>query len=360
MLLALSSLTSVAPVPFYIGTYTSPEGSRGIYRSTFDAATGAMTPPTLVAETPNPSYLAWHPGGQILYAVNETREGTVSAFASDSGGELRFLNRESVHGADPCHLSLHPKGTHLFAANYSSGNAVALPVEADGRLRPASGIFQNEGTGPNEGRQKGPHMHFVAPVGDGSTLHACDLGTDEVLTLRLDAASGELKAGSPRAAKTEPGGGPRHLALSADGRHAYVNTEMKNGLEHFRRNPESGELTRVGTTPTVPEGARSSSAAILMHPSGRWLFVSNRGHDSIAVFAIGEDGAPSLKSIVPAVAQPRGVALDPSGRWLLVASQAKGEIGAMAFDPASGSLELKPERIRVDRPVCLLFPAVSR
>jgi 6-phosphogluconolactonase len=357
--LLFSALGSAKEVDLYVGTYTSPEGSRGIYHARFDPETGAISEPELAAEATNPSFLAIHPNGRTLYSVHETRDGSVSAYAIGADRKLIHLNTQRTDGADPCHLTLDGKGRHLFVASYSTGNLATLPVRADGSLAPWSGLMQNEGSGPNKDRQQGPHMHAVYPTPDDRFVYACDLGTDEILTFRYDAERGTLTPTEPRAGRAPAGGGPRHLALHPNGRFAYANNEMLNSVTVFARHPETGELRELHTIASLPDGeptAGKSTAEIVLHPSGKWLYVSNRGHDSIAAYTVGEDGTLKLLEIESAgVRGPRSFALDPTGRWLVVAGQHTNDLTALRIDPASGALTPSGRKVSVKAPVCVVF-----
>jgi 6-phosphogluconolactonase len=358
--LALTSgVASAGEAPFYIGTYTSDGGSKGIYRAVLDTETGTLSEPTLVAETPGPSFLALRPGGAFLYAVRESPEGQVSSFAVQPDGTLRHLNTESAHGGGPCHVAVDRGGKNLFVANYGGGSLACLPIEADGSLAPASTVFENSGSGPNKQRQEKPHLHAIYPDAESRFVYACDLGTDEVLVFRLDAEQGKLTPAEPRSAKVPPGGGPRHLAIHPGGRFVFVNNELTNTVTAFRRDLQNGSLAAIQTIPTLPDGEPvpgNTTAEIFLDPSGKWLYVSNRGHDSIAAYAVADDGRLTLLEIEPAgVAVPRGFGIDPSGQWLVVAGQKTNDLTALKIDPSYGTLSPGPNKINVGSPVCVVF-----
>ena len=351
---------SAHDLEFYIGTYTSPGGSQGIYRASLNTHSGKITKPELQAEIPNPTYLALAPGGGFLYATHEVDGGKVSAFAIPAGEKPRLLNTENAHGDITCHLAVDPAGKNLLVANYGNGSFASLPIRADGSLAPASAVVQDQGHGPNKGRQNGPHAHGIYPDAQGKFAYACDLGTDSVLTFRLDPAAGTLKANDPPAAKSAPGSGPRHLAIHPNGRLAFVNNELACTVNAFKLDPEAGTLAETQTISTLPPGRsptpRDTTAEMFCHPNGKWLYVSNRGHDSIAAYAIGADGQLSLLEVKPAgVAEPRGFAIDPSGRWLVVAGQNSNNLTALAIDPSTGRLEAGRETVAVGSPACILF-----
>ncbi|MBA3314104.1 MAG: lactonase family protein [Planctomycetota bacterium] len=346
-------------VPFYIGTYTSPGGSQGIYRAVLDVETGELSQPELAAEAPGPSFVAIHPNGQFLYAVHEPTEGDVSAYAIDADGKLKKLNTQSSGGGGPCHVSVSPDGRNVFTASYGAGSLACLPLKADGSLDEASAVIENTGSGPDKARQEGPHLHAIYADGENSFVYACDLGTDEVLIFRLNSEEGTLTPTEPRSAKVPPGGGPRHLAMHPNGRFAFANNEMTSAVTAFSRDPKSGALSPKQTVSTLPDGKPvpgNSTAEIFLHPNGKWLYVSNRGHDSIAAFNVGQDGELSLIEIASAgVSVPRGFGIDPSGRWLVAAGQKSNDLTALAIDPKTGKLSPGPNRVSVDKPVCVAF-----
>lgn len=357
MLLPLLFTLAAAPeADVYLGTYTGEGGSKGIYRLRMNLETGALSQPELAAETTAPSYLAWHPDGKTLYAVNEFSGGEAAAFAVE-GGKLRERNRVRFQGGGPCHISVHPSGKHAFVAAYGGGTVAVLPIQADGSLGEARQVFQNQGSGPNKSRQEAPHLHYVAPSPDGKFVYACALGTDEVLSFRF--AEGQLELLEPRAAKVPPGGGPRHFVLHPNGKTLYANLEMTLGVATFERDPSIGALKLAATASTLPPGeqiAGRSTAAIRLHPSGKWLAVSNRGHDSLAIFPVQADGKLGSAKVVPlGVKTPRDFDFDPTGKWVLAAGQDGNEVATLRFDVATGALEPTAHRVRVGRPVCVLF-----
>jgi 6-phosphogluconolactonase len=350
----------------YVGTYTRPGGSQGIYRLTFDAATGALSPAELVAETPSPSFLALHPARPVLCAVNELTEyagekaGSVSAFALDrSSGALKALNVVSSRGGAPCHLAIDRAGKHVVVANYVGGNVAVLPIREDGGLGDSTCLVQHEGKSVNPRRQEGPHAHGTHFDPAGAVLAVPDLGIDRVKLYRLDEAQGVLTANAPPAATVEPGSGPRHLAYTPDGKRAYVINEMASTVTVFDVDPGSGALTARQTISTLPEGfeGSSSTAEVVVHPSGRFVYGSNRGHDSLAIFAVdaasGELTAKGHQSTRGKT--PRNFAIDPSGNWLVAANQDSDTLAVFRIDPATGGLSAVGDPVAVPMPVCVLF-----
>ena len=326
----------------YLGTYT--EGaSKGIYRATLDRETGAIAAPTLVGQAENPSFVAV--SGDRLYAVEETGTGSASAYRIEQDGGLTLLSRRTGLGVAPCHLSV--AGDRLLVANYGAGSVAALPIGGDGALgRPV--FAKNAGKGTTA-RQEAPHLHFVQA--HGSRAYACDLGTDEILAYPL--AKGAL--GTPDRTKLRAGSGPRHLAFGKG--FVYANGELDNTVTAFAID-RFGLLTAVQTLSSLPEeyAGTSFSAEIAVSPNGRWLYVSNRGHDSLAVFAVGADGTLSLTDVqLVALREPRGFAIDPSGRWMVVAGQNSDEIVSYPLDPATGRLGAAAGRATVGKPTCVAF-----
>jgi 6-phosphogluconolactonase len=351
----------------YFGTYTEGK-SRGIYVSRFDPQTGRLTTPELAAESTNPSFLAVHPSGRFVYAANEVDSfegaaaGAASAFAVDPAtGKLTLLGQSSSRGAAPCYVSLDRGGRHLFVANYGGGSVAVIPVGEDGRLGPASGFVQHRGTGADPKRQEGPHAHAIDVDPSGRFVLAVDLGLDRVLVYRFDADKGSLVPHEPPFAPVKPAAGPRHLAFRPDGRFAYVVNELAMTLTAFRYDADRGTLAEVATVSTLPAGTGVtpdfSCAEVLAHPSGRFVYASNRGHDTIAVFAVdGETGVPRLVENVGTGGQiPRGFGIDPSGRYLLAANQKSDRVAVFAIDPASGRLRATGQTVEVGTPVSVAF-----
>jgi 6-phosphogluconolactonase len=349
----------------FIGTYTSP-ASTGIYVSRLDPATGALSAPTLAAEGRNPSFLAASRDGRFLYAVNEVDAvdgkpgGGLTGYAIDkTAGTLKLLNSQSTVGGGPAHVSV--AGTMVFVANYGGGSVVAYQTAADGTLKPASTVMQHKGSSVNPDRQKGPHAHAVTPDPSGRFLYAPDLGLDQVLIYRIDAAAGTIAPATPPFVSTPAGSGPRHIAISGDGKRAYVITEMLCTIEVFDRSASTGALAPVQTISTLPAGQAvekgMSTAEVLLHPSGKFLYGSNRGHDSLVVYAVdASTGKLTLRQHVPTGGKmPRGFNIDPSGTFLVVGNQNSDTIGTFRIDPAKGTLTATGHTIAVGKPVSFEF-----
>src|SRR5690348_12020896 len=277
----------------YVGTYTD-KGAKGVYVYRYNAASGQLSGPELAAETANPSFLTIAAGRQFLYAVNEVQRyqtessGGVSALAIEPGGRLRLLNEVPSGGADPCYVSLDKTDKYVLVANYTGGSVAVFPVQADGSLGAATAFIQHKGSGPNRERQEAAHAHWIETSPDNRFAIAADLGMDEVLVYRFDAATGKLTANDPPFAKLEPGSGPRHVAFAPNGKFVYVINELQSTVTAFSYDAGSAVLHSLQTISTLPKdfSGENTAAEIAVHPNGRFLFASNRGHDSIAVFAI--------------------------------------------------------------------------
>jgi 6-phosphogluconolactonase len=350
-------------VRVYVGTYTSGD-SKGIYRLELDLSTGALTPVGEPAETANPSFLAFHPGGRFLYAVNETgdakagKSGGVSAFAIDPAtGALTLLNQQSSGGADPCHLSLDTAGKHVLVANYSGGNAAVLPIQADGRLGAATALVQHEGTNPTP-RDAGPHAHAVHLSLDNRFAFVADLGLDKLMAYRFDAAKGTLTAHTPPSVGLALGAGPRHFTFDKAGRRAYVINELNGTITGLDYDAVAGTMKEFQTVPTLPPDWKGgvSTAEIVLGPGERFLYGSNRaGHDSLAIYAVDSaTGKLTPKGHQPTLGKtPRNFAIDPSGTYLLAANQDSDSIVVFRIDAQTGGLTAVGQPTRVPKPVCL-------
>jgi len=354
----------------YVGSYTDPS-HRGIHRFELDPVTGAATEPVVVGVTRNPSFLAWHPNGRVLYAVNEVgdfdggRTGAVTAFAVDEvAGGLRAVGQQPTGGVDPCHLVVDKAARNLLVANYSSGSVAVLPLDAEGRLRPPSAVIQHAGQGPNRARQEGPHAHAVALDGQERFALVADLGADKVFVYRYAPGEGRLAPHEPAWVALEPGSGPRHLAWHPNGQYAYLVEELTSSISILRYEAARGTLARTQSVSMLPAGParQNTGAGIAISSDARFLYASNRGHDSLALFRVDPaGGALTAAGHVPTGGRtPRHFALDPSGRWLLVANQDSNSITVFRVDPASGRPAPLGPPISVPKPVCVLFAAPRR
>jgi 6-phosphogluconolactonase len=345
-----------------VGTYTGKTNSKGIYEFEFDPATGKMSAVQVAAETTDPSWVLVHPNGKYLYSVNEIgKASTVSAFAVDpKNGKLTLLNQLPSLGEDPCHLAFDKTGKVLFVANYTSGNIVVFPILADGKLGEHSALQQDSGTlGPNKERQEAPHAHFIMPSEHNRFVYVSDLGLDRVLIYKFDYPKGSLEQVPENSwATLKPGTGPRHIALSKDGKFMYVVGEMASAVTVFaNRNQQT--LQAIQTAPMLPAGfsERNDAAEIELHPNGKFLYASNRGQDSIVVYSVDQKfGTLTQLEVVPTSGkEPRHFAIDPTGRFLLAENQLSDTIVEFRIDLATGKLTPTGETIAVPSPVCISF-----
>lgn len=344
----------------YAGTYT--RGSGGIHRIGMADGTGALSGGEVAAECPSPSFLAVGPGGKALYAVNEigdyagARAGSVSAFARGADGALKPVNVVSSHGSYPCHLTVTRAGGHVLVANYGSGAVAVIPVLSDGSLGDASCVIQHHGSSVNQARQEGPHAHSVDLDRANRFALVCDLGIDQTLIYRFDASGGKLLPhDTVHAAR---GAGPRHVAFHPNGRLVYVINELDSTIGAYRYDPAAGAMKHIDTISTLPadfKGA-STTAEIAVHPSGRWVYGSNRGHDSLAIFAVNPaTGALRPVGHAPTLGKtPRHFSIHPGGRFVLVGNQESDAVLVFRIDGANGSLAPAESRVSIPSPVCVL------
>ena len=362
--------TSQSRYLVYVGTYTT-NGSKGIYEYTFNPGSGQLTAAGLAAETQNPSFLAIDPSHRFLYAVNEVGKyknkssGGVSAFAIDrASGKLSLLKEVASGGADPCYVALDKTGKYVLVANYTGGSIAVFRVNADGSLGARSAFVQHKGSGPNKERQQGPHAHWIETTPDNRFAIAADLGLDELLVYHFDASHGALTANDPPFAKVEAGAGPRHLAFHPNGKFAYVINELQGTVSAFSYDATHGRLNPLENISTLPKdfSAENTTAEIEVHPSGKFLYASNRGHDSIAAFAIdAQKGTLRLIDHFSTKGRtPRSFAIDPTGSWLLVANQNTGNVIVFRIDKRTGRLTAGGEEVKVPSPVCLKFFALQK
>ncbi len=343
----------------YVGTYTG-DRSEGIYVYKLNLLTGALERVGATGGVVNPSYLTLDGQKRHLYAVSEGGQGEVVAYAIDPAtGGLSELNRVSSHGSAPCYVSLAPGGGSVLVANYSSGTAAVLPVGADGRLGEATSVVQHSGSGADPGRQEGPHAHFIRPDPTGRRVLVCDLGIDRVMVYDLDRNAGKLTPNAPPSIPLAPGAGPRHLAFDPTGRFLYVINELNSTVTGFAYDGRTGAATAIQTISTLPAGFSGTSfcADIHLAPSGRFLYGSNRGHDSIVIFAVDpKTGGLSLVGHESTRGSfPRNFTLDPSGTLLLVANQKSDSVATFRVDPARGTLTPLGDLTAIPAPVCLAF-----
>ncbi len=346
-----------------IGTYT--RGSGGIHQIEMDDTTGEMTHRGVVGECRSPSFLAFSPDGRFVYAVNEIADfqgaqaGSVTAFTRDAAGTLKALNTVSSHGSYPCHITTARDGKHVLLANYGSGTVAVIPIKPDGSLGNAVCVIQHAGSSVNKARQEGPHAHSINLDTSARFALACDLGTDEVIVYRYNARTGMLDRAGLQAAKAAPGAGPRHLAFHPNGRFAYVINELDSTISTYRYDPNAGTLALIGSVPTLPTSftAASTTAEVVVHPSGKWVYGSNRGHDSIAVFAVNPASGAlrPLGHVLTGGKTPRNFAVDPKGRRMVVANQDSNEVRLFTLDERTGMPTATEHAVSIPLPVCVRF-----
>lgn len=372
---AALTTTAIAGENFlvYFGTNTNAKnGSKGVYVSRFNTATGELTEPQLAAEAGNPGFLAIHPSKKYLYACGDVtsaegkKAGGISAFGIDSkSGKLTLINQAATTGAGPCHVSVDKTGKVATISNYGSGSISSYAIKEDGSVSPEVSFFQHEGSGADPKRQAGPHAHSVNFSPDNRFAFACDLGLDKVLIYKVDTASGKLTPNDPPFAKTPAGGGPRHLAFHPSGKFVFVNNEMGMSETVFAYDAEKGALTEVETVSTLPEADRGmkglSTAESVAHPNGRVVYVSNRTHDTIAVFACDPaTGKLTLLQNVPVEGKiPRNICLDPTGKWLIAAHQDSATAALFKVDQDSGKLTFTGTKVNVPGSICVRFLALD-
>jgi len=361
-----ASAMSTPDTEFYlfVGTYTSG-GSEGIYVYRFNAETGKLTYANKAAGIQNPSYLCIEPRTKYLYAVNEnSRSGGVSAFSIDlKTGGLTFLNQQSTQGGAPCYVSVDRESRWVFAANYSGRNACVFPVESDGKLAPASDVVQHTGSGADPRRQEGPHPHAIVLDPADRFVFVPDLGLDKIMIYQFDRAQGKLVPNTPPFVQTEPASGPRHFVFHPNGRWAYSIQELDNTINAYSYDSTTGALTKIQTVPALPADFKGTSycADIHVSPDGKFLYGSNRGHNSIAVYQI-DANTGHLDYVGHESTQgktPRNFALDPTGQFLLAANQDSGTVATFRRDAHTGRLEFTGTLTEIPMPVCLKFIPAS-
>ena len=359
-LLAIQTLGGGMALDVYFGTYTDKNKSEGIYRSTLDMENGRLSEPELAVRAANPSFIEIHPNGKFLYAAAEGKTGLVRAYGIEPATrKLKLLNECSSGGSGPCHISIDREGKVLLAANYGSGSIASIPINADGTLSAPASVIQHKGSSINPKRQKEPHAHSINPSPDGRFAFAADLGLDKIMIYKLDSATGKLDANTPESAKVKAGAGPRHLTFHPDGKFAYVISELDETMTVYAYNAKSGALTEIQQISTLPDDFKGVSwcAEVRVHPNGKFLYGSNRGHDSIVIYKIDpEKGTLTLSGFQNAgIKNPRNFNLDPSGRFCIVANQDSGSVCTFRVDPETGALEPAGKPISIGKPVCVRF-----
>lgn len=367
VLLLVSTLTLAQPSSqdiLYVGTYAD-RGSQGIYVLAFDRTTGTLSERQTVKDKESPSFLAIHPNGKYLYAVHregkdaQDKNGTVTAFAIDpTDGKLSKINEQSSEGPGPCHVSIDPLGGLAYVSNYSGGSLAAYPIRPDGSLGEASEMIQHTGSSINPNRQQEPHMHSIIPSADGDMVYASDLGTDKIMLYRPDRSSGELSPAESPFATSTPGAGPRHFALHPSGAWAFSIEELSSTMASYQVDEGTGSLSLVDRATTLPEGASvegNSTADIHVSPDGKFVYGSNRGHNSIVIYAIDTDtgkltyvGNESTRG-----ERPRNFCMDSRGEFVWVANRDTDNVVVFQRDANSGKLTYTGNEIKIPAAVCI-------
>ncbi len=351
----------------YAGTYTTPKtGSKGIYAYRFDAKTGKLTSIGLAAESSNPTFLAVHPNGKFLYAINEDNEfqgkktGSVSAFSIDkASGKLTLLNQVSSASPGPCHLVVDATGKAVLVANYAGGSFSSFPLAADGKLGEAASFIQETGGSVDASRQKAPHGHSIVLTKNNKFAVGADLGTDHVNVFKVDAAAGKITPNDPAFGTVKPGSGPRHSAIAPDQKHLYVLSEMASTVTTFDFDAEKGTMKEIDSVSTLPSDfkGKSTTAEIFTDAAGKFVYASNRGHDSIAVFAV--DAATGKLKFLHTESTggktPRGFMIDPSGNYIVAGNQDTNSIAVLKIDRKTGKLAPVSEKVDLGAPVTFAF-----
>ncbi len=364
-LLPLGSFASAqeGTQPFYIGTYTSGE-SQGIYLSSLNLEDGSLAQPTLAAELENPSFLAINAAHDHLYAVGEVSNfkdkasGAVSAFAINEDGTLKLLNQEATGGRGPCHILLGPDEKTALVANYGGGSFTSLPLTDDGKLKPAASVMQQVGSSIDKSRQQGPHAHGMYLVPGTKLALGVDLGVDKVMIYDVT-DEGELKTHDPAFIEITPGSGPRHLAINKSGDKIYVLNEMASTVDVFQFDPQTGKSQHLQKLSTLPKdfNGNNTTAEIFLHPNGKWLYCSNRGHNSLAVFHVDpETGKLTFVEHASSMGEtPRSFQIAPQGKHLLIANQNSSNIVVYEINQENGTLTSNGHQIDVPNPCCIDF-----
>lgn len=350
----------------YFGTFAKAD-QPGIFVHELDQTTGALKPLGAVDGVARPGFLAINPKGTHLYATSRQDgkpSGAVSAYTIDRAtGGLKSLNQQSSGGEGPCHVCVDHSGSVLLVANYGSGSVASLPIKSDGSLAEPASVIQHEGSSVNPKRQQGPHAHSINVSPDNQFAYAADLGADKVFIYKLNSRTGKLTPNGTPFAEVNPGGGPRHFTFHPTGRYAYVINELQSTVTGFSYDSARGRLVEFQTISTLPEGfeGTNSTAEVQAHPSGKFLYGSNRGHNSIAVFAV-NSGTGELTLVEQESTQgstPRNFGIDPSGKFLLAANQATNNVVVFSINQQTGELDPTGHEIKIPTPVCVKFLEVE-
>jgi 6-phosphogluconolactonase len=350
----------------WIGMSAPTNGQKeGIYRTTLDTKTGALTAPELAAEIGAPEFLAIHPNGKRLYAackLADGKPGVASYEISEDKHSLKLINSEPTGDGGACHLAVDHSGRLLFTAQYGTGTVAVFPLASDGKILPRSELVKHEGTGPNKQRQEAPHPHWVGADPSNRFLLVPDLGSDRIVIYEIDFETGKLV---PHGfGSCPPGSGPRHLVFHPNGKFAYVVNELQISVTVFEYDKKAGTLKPIQTVESLPEDLREnacSGAEICVHPEGTSLYASTRGHDSVSVFRIDPETGKLTFAEREAIrgSHPRSVNLDPKGNWLLAAGRDSNTISAFQIDPKTGGLVYSGKIVNSPAPICVEFQPVE-
>ena len=344
------------PVGFYIGTYTKGD-SEGIYYAVFDPSDGSFNSLQLAASASDPSYLTLSSDGSYLYAVDEAEASKLVAFSIDTPGQLTPLDTVSSQGSYSCYITTNETGQFVMAANYGSGNIISVGISVDGGFLDSASSKQHTGTGPYASRQEGPHAHSIVLDPNQRFALSADLGADKIFIYEVG-QNGELVENAPAFVETSPGAGPRHIAFHPDGKIVYVINELNSTITVYQYNPDAGILSELQTVTTLPDGFEGTNycADIHVHPNGKYLYGSNRGHGSIASFRIDDEGKlEPTGHFGEEINWPRNFSVTPDGGYLLVANERGNSIISVKINMENGQLEATGNKIEVPSPVCIVF-----
>ena len=344
----------------YFGTYTKNNPSEGIYHATLDTKSGNFSKPELACKTSNPSFLAIHPNGKYIYSVAERNPGKVSAFAiNPETKKLKLINQAPSGGTGSCHVTVSKDGKTLISSNYGSGSLASIPINDDGSLGKPASTIQHKGSGVNKKRQKGPHAHSTNFSPDDRFAYVADLGIDKVMIYKLNKKTSKLTKNSPAFFKTQSGAGPRHFTFHPNEKFAYLINELDNTITVLSYNSKNGDLTEIQTISTLPKDyiGETTTAEVKVHPNGKFLYGSNRGHDSIVTYKINsKNGKLTLVGFQDAkIKNPRHFNIDPTGKYCIVANQDTNKILLFEIDQKTGLLIPTKTSLNIGQPVCVKF-----
>jgi 6-phosphogluconolactonase len=359
--LAMASMSIAADPLLFVSSF-APGEKGAIHSFRFDLKTGTLAKVHTHGNTPNPFFLALSPDKKFLYSIHAKQFGSkddedIAAFAVGPKGSLQFINKQSARGSAACFLQVDATGKSILVANYASGSVATLPIRKDGGLEPSASFMKHEGSSVIAGRQKQPHAHCFVPSPDNRFLYAADLGMDKILIYRLDANTSKATPNDPPFAVCPPGSGPRHFVFHPDGKRAYVVNELANSVTMFDFEPGTGALSARKTITTLPADFKGTSncADIKITPNGLFLYATNRGHDSIAMYRLGKNDAFELTGIIPSRGKgPQNISIMPGGQWLVCANMPGDNLSVFAIEPETGKLRPSGNIIEMPKPSCIV------